>query len=158
MKPFPKTRLAERPFVYLVQHFRRRLFASEEEQSSGEMGLGVGTVLALLAAPGGFASLFLLDKYSTLIQYFRGQRGFNPYRASIGDEYFFVVLSMTIIGLVMVLRWNRLLPDRRDYANLAALPIPISSVFLANFVALTGMAILFAIDINAVSWSSFQPL
>lgn len=158
MKSPPKTRLAERPFVYLVQHFRRRLFAGEEEQSSGEMGLGVGTVLALLAAPGGFASLFLLDKYSTLIQYFRGQRGFNPYRASIGDEYFFVVLSMTIIGLVMVLRWNRLLPDRRDYANLAALPIPISSVFLANFVALTGMAILFAIDINAASWFFFPAI
>lgn len=158
MTPTAKTRLAEHPFVYLVQHFRRRLFASEEEQSTGGIGLGVGAVLALLAAPGGFASLFLLDKYSTLIQYFRGQRGFNFYRASIGDEYFFVVLSMTIIGLVMVLRWNRLLPDRRDYANLAALPIPAGSVFLANFVALTGIGILFAIDINAVSWLLFPAI
>lgn len=151
MKHEIQPRLAEQPFVYLVQHFRRRLFASEEEQGSGGMGLGVGSVLAMLAAPGAFASMFLLDKYSTLLQFFRGQRAFNPYHASISDEYFFVVLSMTIIGLAMVMRWNRLLPDRRDYANLAALPIPISSVFLANFVALTGMGILFAIDINAIS-------
>ncbi|MGC2658647.1 MAG: hypothetical protein WA324_11885 [Bryobacteraceae bacterium] len=150
-----KTRFAEQPFVFLVHHFRRRLFASEEEQQSDAIGVGVGTVLALLAAPGGFASIVLFDKYSTLIQYFRGQFNFNPLRASIADEYFFVVLSMTIIGLAMVLRWNRLLPDRRDYANLAPLPIPIASVFLANFVALTGMGILFAIDINGVSWILF---
>ena len=150
-----KTRFAEQPFVFLVHHFRRRLFASEEEQQSDAMGVGVGTVLALLAAPGGFASIVLFDKYSTLIQYFRGQFNFNPLRASVADEYFFVVLSMTIIGLAMVLRWNRLLPDRRDYANLAPLPIPIASVFLANFVALTAMGILFAIDINGVSWILF---
>jgi hypothetical protein len=108
-------------------------------------------VLAFLAAPGALASLFLLDKYSTLLQYFRGQRHFDPYRASITDEYFFIVLSMTIIGLVMVLRWNRLFPDRRDFWNLAVLPIPIRHVFLANFTALFLLAVVFAIDVNVVS-------
>ncbi len=93
----------------------------------------------------------MLDKYSTLLQWLRGQRHFDFLRASAGDEYFFVVLSMTITGLVMLMRWNRLFPDRRDFANLAALPIPINNIFLANFVALGGLALVFAIDVNLVS-------
>jgi hypothetical protein len=36
-----------------------------------------------------------------------------------GGRIFFVVLSMTITGLAMVMRWNRLFPDRRDFANLS---------------------------------------
>lgn len=114
------------------------------------MGLGLGAVLAILASPGAFASIFLMDKYSTLLQWLRHLR-IDPIRASVSDEYFFVVLSMTITGLVMVLRWNRLLPDRRDFANLAILPIPIRNIFLANFAALFGLALLFALDVNAVS-------
>ena len=133
-------------------HFVKRIFANDDEQGSGSStNPGVGAVLAILAAPGAFASIFLLDKYSTLMQWFRGQRNFNPYRASIADEYFFIVLSMTITGLVMVLRWNRLLPDRRDFANLAVLPIPIRNIFLANFTGLLGLALVFGIDVNAVS-------
>jgi hypothetical protein len=58
---------------------------------------------------------------------------------------------MTITGLVMVLRWNRLFPDRRDFENLAPLPVPIRNIFLANFAALLTLAVLFGIDVNAVS-------
>jgi hypothetical protein len=134
----------------LVFHFARRLFAPENEQENRGMGLGLGTVLAILASPGAFASIFLMDKYSTLLQWLRHQR-FDPYKASAADEYFFIVLSMTIIGLVMVLRWNRLFPDRRDFENLAPLPIPIRNIFLANFAALAGLAVLFALDVNAAS-------
>ncbi len=137
------------PFWILVGHFIQRLLAGEDENEGG-MSIGLGAVLAILASPGAFASIFLLDKYSTLMQWFRHQT-FNSYRASVADEYFFIVLSMTVTGLVMVLRWNRLFPDRRDYANLAVLPIPIRNVFLANFVALLSLAVLFAVDLNAFS-------
>lgn len=139
------------PFRILVAHFVKRIFANDGEQGTGSPGVGVGVVLAILASPGAFASIFLLDRYSTLMQWFREQTNFNPYRASISDEYFFVVLSMTITGLVMVLRWNHLLPDRRDFANLAVLPLPIRNVFLANFTGLLGLALVFGIDVNAVS-------
>ncbi len=139
------------PFEILVGHFINRMLASDEDQGTGAVSLGLGAVLAILASPGAFASIFLMDKYSSLMHFLRGQTNFNPYRASIGDEYFFVVLSMTITGLVMVLRWNRLLPDYRDFANLAVLPIPIRNVFLANFIALAGLAIVFGIDVNGAS-------
>jgi hypothetical protein len=140
-----------RQFAFLILHFVKRMFSGDGEEGGESMSAGVGLVFAVLASPGAFASLFLLDKYSTLLQFFRGQRGFNPYPASIADEYFFVVLSMTITGLVMVLRWNRLFPDRRDFWNLAVLPIPIGHVFLANFTALVSLALIFALDVNAVS-------
>jgi hypothetical protein len=143
--------LPRTPFGALVAYFIKRIFASEDEQSDDEMSLGLGVVIALLASPGAFASLFLLDKYSTLLQWLRGQRHFDFYRASAADEYFFIVLSMTITGLVMLMRWNRLFPDRRDFANLASLPIPIHHIFLANFAALAGLAFVFAIDVNLVS-------
>ncbi len=58
---------------------------------------------------------------------------------------------MTITGLVMVARWNRLFPDCRDFSNLAVLPIPIRNIFIANFVALFGLALLFAFDVNVIS-------
>ncbi|MBV8551383.1 MAG: hypothetical protein JOY54_08790 [Acidobacteriaceae bacterium] len=141
---------ASSPFSVLVAHFIKRLCASENEQGSSSLGLGLGMVLAVLASPGAFASIFLLEKYSTLLQWLRGQH-IDPIRASPSDEYFFIVLSMTITGLVMVLRWNRLLPDRRDFSNLAVLPIPIRNIFLANFAALLGLAFLFGIDVNGVS-------
>jgi hypothetical protein len=138
------------PFHLLIEHFVKRLFAPEEEQASGGMSFGLGGVLAILASPGAFASIFLMNKYSTFLQFLRGVY-YNPIQRSPSDEYFFIVLSMTIIGLVMVARWNRLFPDRRDFDNLAVLPIPIRNVFLANFVALLGLAVLFGIDVNLVS-------
>jgi len=146
--------LARRPFWILAGHFARRMFSSDQP---GEMSMGLGVVLGMLAAPGAFSSLFMLDKYSTLLQYFRGQTHFDPIRASAADEYFFVVLSMTITALIVVLRWNRLFPDRRDFSNLAVLPLPIYHIFFANLVALLGLAVVFAIDVNCVS-SVFFPL
>jgi hypothetical protein len=150
MKPL-STWLPRTPFWILFAHFVKRTLAGEAEEGTESVSLGLGMVLAILASPGAFASIFLFDKYSTLLQWFRGQMHFDPYKASVADEYFFVVLSMTIIGLVMVLRWNRLFPDRRDFGNLAQLPIPIHQIFLANFAALFGLAFLFAAVINAVS-------
>ncbi len=148
---FLRSALPETPFWNLVAHFVKRIISSDDEGDTQEVSLGLGAVLAILASPGAFASIFLLDKYSTLLQWLRGNHNFNPYKASIADEYFFVVLSMTVTGLVMVLRWNRLLPDKRDFSNLAALPIAIRDIFLANFIALLGLALVFAIDVNAVS-------
>lgn len=140
----------KRPFPALVSHFVNRLFASEEEQGGSSLGFGIGAVLAILASPGAFASIFLMGKYSTLLQWMRGEH-IDAIRRSPSDEYFFVVLSMTITGFVMVARWNRLFPDRRDFLNLAPLPIPIRNIFVANFVALLSLALVFALDVNVVS-------
>lgn len=147
-------KLPETPFWYLVSHFTRRMFSSEEETGSENVSLGIGAVLAMLASPGALTCFFLLEKYAHPRILIQGHR-FDAYKFSGPDEYFLLVLSMTIIGLIMVLRWNRLFPDRRDFMNLASLPISSRDVFLANFVALIALAFLFAIVVNAVSWFLF---
>ena len=83
----------------------------------------MGLILTLLAIPGGFVSLFLLDKYATLLQWLRGANFPDPLLVSLPDEYFFIVLSMTVSGAVAVWRWDAIFPDRRDYMNLVHLPI-----------------------------------
>jgi hypothetical protein len=142
------TRLLERPFWRLVAHFGLRLFSGTGE---GGLGLGVGAMLALLAAPGAFVSILLFDKYSGLLRYFRGERAFDAYATSLPDQYFFLTFSMAVTGIVTVLKWDSIFPDRRDYMNLAPLPIATRRIFLANITAIVLIAVAFAVDVNAVS-------
>lgn len=139
----------ERPFPRLVAHFAATIF--EGESAAEDVELGIGGVLGLLAVPGGFLSILLFDKYSTLLLWMRGIRNLNIYTVSVPDKYFFIVFSMAITGVVAVLKWDRILPGRRDYANLAPLPIAAWRIFAANLLAILIAASVFAIDVNAAS-------
>jgi hypothetical protein len=144
-------RLLHRPFPRLIVHFGERLFSGADDSGEGQMNLGLGAILALLATPGLFSSVLLFDKYSSLIRFFRGGASFDPYAQSLPDQYFFFTFSMAITGIVTVLKWDSILPDRRDYMNLAPLPVPTRNIFLANLAAIVMVAVFFAIDINTVS-------
>lgn len=138
------------PFARLVRHSIDRILAGGETAEPGELDLGIGTLLALLASPGVFVAVFLFDRYGSLLLFLRGKPAhFDPYRASIPDEYFFIVLAMVIAAFVAVWKWDRLIPDRRDYANLAHLPIGQTRFFAANLCALALLAGVFAVDVNA---------
>lgn len=139
----------ERPFPRLVAHFGATIF--EGETAADDADMGVGGVLGLLAVPGAFLSLMLFDKYSSLLQWLRGVRHFNIYTASLPDKYFFIVFSVAITGVVVVLKWDRILPGSRDYANLAPLPISARRIFAANLLAILILAMVFAIDVNGAS-------
>jgi hypothetical protein len=140
-----------RPFASLVLYFIQSIFKSGQEYGGSDVGLGIGGGLAILALPGAFTSIILFEKYSTLNLFLRHQRAFDVYAASLPDKYFFIVLSMTITGVVVILKWDRILPDRLDYSNLAPLPISSRSIFLANLTAIIMLAGVFAIDVNAAS-------
>lgn len=144
-----------RPYLLLVRHFAQRTVGASDTAS--DVDLSAGGALALLAVPGAFASFALMGKYSSLVQWLRGLH-IDPYRVSISDEYFFIVYSMAITGLVTLLRWDHLLPGRRDYMNLAPLPLKLRSIFLANVTALASIALVFAVDVNAVSSFVFPML
>ena len=139
----------ERPFPRLVAHFAASIF--EGETAADDADMGVGGVLGLLFVPGAFLSILLFDKYSTLLQWLRGVRQFNIYTESLPDKYFFIVFSMAITGVVVVLKWDRILPGPRDYANLAPLPISARRIFAANLLAILILAMVFAFDVNAAS-------
>jgi hypothetical protein len=145
-------RFSHGPFLRLVRHCVDRIFSGSEGAEPGELDLSIATALALLATPGAFVSLFCMDHYGSLLLFLRGQSiDFDPYTASSSDEYFFIVLAMVVAGAAAVWKWDRLLPDRRDYANLAPLPIASSRIFLANLAALSVLAVVLSLDLNAVS-------
>ena len=85
------------------------------------------------------------------MQWLRGGSFPDPLLVSLPDEYFFIVLSMTVSGAVAVWRWDAIFPDRRDYMNLVHLPISTRTIFLANLTAVLFLAVLVAVDVNAAS-------
>jgi hypothetical protein len=143
-------RAAQRPFAKLVRLFAFRVFHGSGEDSD-DLGFSMGLILSLLALPGGFSSLLLFDKYATFLQVMRGDTNFDPLAAALPDEYFFIVLSMVVTGAVAVWKWDSIFPDKRDYMNLAPLPIRLRTIFFANLLAVSLFAGLLALDVNALS-------
>lgn len=143
-------RAPEKPFARLVRHCVERILHGGDS-GSDELDFGIGTMLGLLAMPGAFATIFLLDKYGSFFRFLRGEGKFDPYAASLPDEYFFIVLAMVVTGAVAIWKWDSLIPDHRDYANLAPLPISSRNIFLANLTAMLLLAGVLALDVNAAS-------
>jgi hypothetical protein len=136
----------ERPFHRLVHHFIKRLFHGAGD--GDDLQFGIPALLGILSTPAAFGALALMDKYSGLRRIALRRPDFDVYRASISDEYFFIVYSMVITGAIVILKWDRLFPDRQDYDNLAVLPITARQVFLSNLTAILFLTTLFALDIN----------
>src|SRR5882757_11099487 len=143
--------LRERPFSRLTLHFARAIVSTTAESGEDDIQFGIGGILALLGLPGAFTSILLFDKYSSLLHFLRRNFHFDAYAQSLPDKYFFVVLSMVITGIVTVLKWDKILPNRQDYANLAPLPISMRAIFLANLLAIILVVSVLAIDVNAAS-------
>ena len=141
-------RFLEKPFCRLLCLFVGRIFHGD---SDSELTFSMGLVLALLPVPGGFYSVFLFEKYSTLLQWMRGERVTSPITAAMPEQYFFIVLSMAVTGMIAVWRWDSIFPDRRDYVNLVPLPLHSRTIFLANFSALLIVALVLAVDLNLAS-------
>ena len=143
--------LSTGPFIQLVRLFAGRIFYGNNDSGEDELSFGMGSLLALLSLPGGFYSIFLFEKYSTLLQWMRGQKLTDPLQAVLPDEYFFIVLSMAVSGVIAVWRWDSIFPDRRDYTNLVPLPLPMRNIFLASLVSIVLLTFVLAIDVNAAS-------
>jgi hypothetical protein len=136
----------ERPFHRLIHHFVTRIFHGAGD--GDDLQFSIPALLGLLSTPSAFGAILLVEKYSSLRLFLMGITEFNTYRTAIADEYFFIVYSMVVTGAVVILKWDRLFPDRQDYDNLAALPISTRQTFLASLTALLFLASLFAVIIN----------
>src|SRR5580692_7100164 len=142
------------PFGRLFRLFVGRMFRGGDEASE-ELGLGVGAILTLLAMPGLLVSLLMFEKYGSLIRFLRGDGVFDPFTATIPDEYFFIVLSMTVTGAAAIWRWDALFLDRRDYTNIVPLPISLRRIFVGNLAAIFLLAVALTLDVNAASFILF---
>ncbi len=138
-------------FVALTAHFFRRFFTGEMLSSEADLRLGIGGIIALLALPGGILSLLLLPKYSSFLRWLAGHPFFDFNQVSIPDKYILLTLTMTITGIVAVLKWQALFPDRTDYSNLAVLPFKPWLIVSAKFTALILFVALVVLALNVVS-------
>ena len=92
---------------------------------------------------------------ASLIRWMRGDGAFDPFIATIPDEYFFIVLSMVVTGTAAIWRWDALFLDRRDYTNIIPLPISLRRIFVGNFAAILLLAAALTLDVNAASFVLF---
>jgi len=142
-------------FRTLLAHFSRRLVQSGSEDS-GSVDMSLGATLALLASPGVFIAIGLMDRYSSLLRYLRGVPIVDdPYPRATGDGYGLLVFSMAVTGLVTLWKWDRILPDVTDRLNLGPLPIPARTLFLSSLAAIALVVGVFIIDVNAGSMLIF---
>jgi len=146
---------SRRPFPTLLLVFIGRVFHGGGDSGASEMDVALGVVLILLAMPGVLVCLLLFEKYSTLVRWMRGEGAFDPFVATIPDEYFFIVLSMVVTGAAAVWRWDALFLDRRDYSNIVPLPISLRRIFLGNLCAILVLAVVLTLDVNAASFILF---
>jgi hypothetical protein len=139
------------PFGCLVELFASRMFRGAGDAEAGELDLGVGVVLILLAMPGLLVSLLMFEKYGSLIRFLGGEGAFDPFKAVMPDEYLFIVLSVSVTAAAALWRWDTIFLDRRDYANLVPLPLSLRGIFFANLCALLALTGVFTIVANGAS-------
>src|SRR3954453_21440702 len=145
----PVRRWSRAPFGRLVGHFLTKLVRGGQDDAS-ELELGAGAMLGLLAAPGAFTSLLMLDKYSAFLNWMRGRLRDDLYVTSLPDKYLFLSVAMAVTGIVTVLKWDQILPDTQDYLNFAPLPIRSRRILLANAVAILTAVAVVALAVNAI--------
>ncbi len=128
--------IRESRFGRLVDHFFAG-YLDNDLLSSSEAGLHatLTQIIGLVAAPGCIYSLFLIRRYAVF-----------GYRESMGttwpDKVVLVSFAMIFTGLLSVIEWDALFPDRRDYQLLVPLPITTRLLFAAK---LSSVLVLFLI-------------
>lgn len=148
MQPALKNELSQ--FRELAQHFFSRFFDNDlvaVSTDEADMRATVVNVLAILAAPGMLLPFLFMSKYTNMQRLPMYVRDL----ASLGEKEFFICFSMTVMGLVTVIEWEMLFPDRRDYANLTPLPIRMRTMFAGKIAALLAFLAIFSVTINAFS-------
>lgn len=106
-------------------------------------------ILALLAAPGLFLPFF------EFVQFGSAPLCFLDWRArdlvALPDKALHLGLAMAVLGIVTVLEWEAILPDRRDTAVLRPLPVSLFTLFTARLAALLKFWCIFIIVLGGLS-------
>jgi hypothetical protein len=129
--------------LLLARTFFGRFFESELMPPGLPQAQLVIWSLVALAAPG----LLLPIKYTGSMA---DMGPASLARASIMLRLLFITLSMTGIGLVALVTWDGMFPDRRDARILTALPVPGSILIGARLLALAALCGIFLVGINII--------
>jgi hypothetical protein len=122
----------------LLRTFFDRLFESElMPEGLPQVQLVIWSMLLAATPTAGYA-LILIDKYAVAV--FAGPLG--PVFAA--DRMVLITLTMMAMGMVGLIIWDGVFPDRRDVRILGPLPVPTFRFVLARLGALAQVFLLFA--------------
>ncbi len=130
----------------LARALFRRFFETDLIPPGGDAAQTVIAFLTLLAAPG----LLLPFRFSLKYVELAARSPDALARALITDRLLFITLTFIALGLVALVIWEGVFPDRRDARVLGALPIPERVMIRARLAALAGLAGIFMLGVNTV--------
>lgn len=122
---------------YLVEHFFRRFFDNDTLQSGGDTQTSVVRAFSFVAMPGLMFGFWLQNEYPRRTLW-----------GSIEDQYFFVLFSFVVMGLVAIFEWEMLFPDRLDFLILSPTSVKPAKMLGAKAVALGAFIALFLVGCN----------
>jgi len=126
----------------LTTHFFGRLFRNDIVDFEDQTKARLAAVLSILAVIMGWTSQMLL--------FFKYELS-PDVNTSWQEKNYVFILMMVIFGIVTLLEWEMLFPDRRDFVNLTPLPVRLRTIFaakLASFIAFIG---LFSVAMSSLS-------
>ncbi len=131
----------------LAESFYERFFYNDLFGSPDDPQLSAANLMAMLVFPG-ILCLYLIPKYYVTLRYAP-----EHVRALevLGDRYLWLAYSMSVLGLLTALQWERLFPDERDYFVIGSQPVPTRAIFEAQGIALARYLGLFAAVIHVGS-------
>ncbi|HYA49093.1 MAG TPA: hypothetical protein VEG35_05280, partial [Burkholderiales bacterium] len=122
----------------LTRHFFGRLFRNETVDFEDQMKERLIATLSVLAIIVFWATELLLFKYH-----------FVPdTNISWQEKLYLYALVMIIFGIVTLLEWDVLFPDRQDFLNLTPLPIRLRTLFLGKLASFVLFVSLFSAAMN----------
>jgi hypothetical protein len=138
----------------LARTFFARFFESDLMPPGMPQAQLVIASLAALAAPGLLLPTRFGAKYVALAT--RDPQALP--HALLVDRLLFITLTMTAMGLVALVIWEGVFPDRRDGRILGALPVPGRVLILGRLLALAALAGIFSLGVNAIPTVMYGPL
>jgi hypothetical protein len=140
-----------RQFRELTRLFFGRFLENDLICLDGDTTATLSNILALLAAPG--LILPVLEHF--IYARFPGHPLYIWDFRSLQEKTFYVCFSMTVLGIVVALEWDSLVPDRRDFNVLQPFPIRPRTLLAAKAAALAGFWGVFTLLINGISSFTF---
>ena len=130
-------------FRVLFRTFLRRLFHSDLVPETVDLRQSAIVLAAVLTVPPALYAVALSLNYGSWMS------DMQLATRAVPQKLYFIGYSMAAVGLVTVLAWDALFPDRRDAMVLGGLPIRPRTVALAKLAALAAFIAGFAIVVNA---------
>ncbi len=128
----------------LAESFYERFFYNDLFGSEDDPQLSSANLMAMLVFPG-ILCLYLIPKYYVTLRL--APESVRELEV-LGDRYVWFAYSMSVMGLLTALQWERLFPDERDYFVIGPQPTPTRALFEAQAIALARFLGLFAVVIH----------